>query len=73
MSKIQCKKMALFCHTINSVPSPDVLTGAIPFFFFFFFKFDRLGVKLSTLMISPWIKKGIVVVRPPNGLMPGRV
>jgi hypothetical protein len=57
------------------VPSPGVLIGAMPFFFFFFFffffKFDRLRVKLSTLMISPWIKKGTVVIWPTNGLMPG--
>jgi hypothetical protein len=49
--KIQCKEMASFCRTIIGVPSPDVLTRSMPFFFFF--KFDRLGVKLSMLMISP--------------------
>jgi phospholipase C len=36
------------------VPNPDGLTGPEPFFF----KFDRLGVRIPTIMISPWIKKG---------------
>ncbi|CAM0871289.1 unnamed protein product [Alopecurus aequalis] len=48
------------------VPSPDGLRGPVPFFF----KFDRLGVRVPTLMISPWIRKGTVVGRPPNGPTP---
>lgn len=38
----------------TGVPNPDGLTGPEPFFF----KFDRLGVRIPTIMISPWIKKG---------------
>jgi phospholipase C len=41
------------------VPSPDGVRGPPPFFF----KFDRLGVRVPTIMISPWIKKGTVVGR----------
>uniref|UniRef100_A0ACD5ZIP7 Uncharacterized protein n=1 Tax=Avena sativa TaxID=4498 RepID=A0ACD5ZIP7_AVESA len=51
---------------VTGVPSPDGLRGPVPFFF----KFDRLGVRVPTLMISPWIKKGTVVGRPPNGPTP---
>jgi hypothetical protein len=42
------------------VPSPDGVRGPPPFFF----KFDRLGVRVPTIMVSPWIKKGTVVGRP---------
>ncbi|EMS48359.1 Non-hemolytic phospholipase C [Triticum urartu] len=48
---------------VAGVPSPDGLRGPVPFFF----KFDRLGVRVPTMMVSPWIKKGTVVGRPPNG------
>lgn len=37
-----------------NVPSPDGNTGPPPNFF----KFDRLGVRVPTIMVSPWIKKG---------------
>ncbi|XP_061340202.1 non-specific phospholipase C6 isoform X2 [Gastrolobium bilobum] len=40
-----------------NIPSPDGNTGPAPYFF----KFDRLGVRVPTIMISPWIKKGIVM------------
>ncbi|GER48563.1 non-specific phospholipase C6 [Striga asiatica] len=42
------------------VPNPDGNTGPAPFFF----KFDRLGVRVPTIMVSPWIKKGTVVSKP---------
>ncbi|KAI3976030.1 hypothetical protein MKX01_016713 [Papaver californicum] len=38
----------------ENVPNPDGNTGPAPFFF----KFDRLGVRVPTIMVSPWIKKG---------------
>ena len=37
-----------------NVPNPDGNTGPPPAFF----KFDRLGVRVPTIMVSPWIKKG---------------
>ncbi|KAM7480161.1 hypothetical protein LguiA_028374 [Lonicera macranthoides] len=43
-----------------NVPSPDGNTGPAPSFF----KFDRLGVRVPTIMVSPWIKKGTVITRP---------
>lgn len=43
-----------------NVPNPDGNTGPAPFFF----KFDRLGVRVPTIMVSPWIKKGTVVSGP---------
>ncbi|WOL17961.1 hypothetical protein Cni_G26754 [Canna indica] len=45
---------------VNGVPSPDGIVGPEPFFF----KFDRLGVRVPTIMVSPWIKKGTVVSKP---------
>uniref|UniRef100_A0A7N0RAG0 Uncharacterized protein n=1 Tax=Kalanchoe fedtschenkoi TaxID=63787 RepID=A0A7N0RAG0_KALFE len=42
------------------VPNPDGNTGPAPFFF----KFDRLGVRVPTIMVSPWIRRGIVVSAP---------
>ncbi|KAG6411404.1 hypothetical protein SASPL_129486 [Salvia splendens] len=41
---------------VKGVPSPD----------HFNFKFDRLGVRVPTTAVSPWIKKG-TVVHGPNG------
>lgn len=38
----------------KGVPSPDGIVGPDPFFF----KFDRLGVRIPTIAVSPWIKKG---------------
>ncbi|GAB2289382.1 Non-specific phospholipase C6 [Dionaea muscipula] len=42
------------------VPNPDGNTGPAPDFF----KFDRLGVRVPTIMVSPWIKKGTVISKP---------
>lgn len=44
----------------DGIPNPDGLVAGE-------FHFDRLGVRVPTIMISPWIKKGTVVSRPPNG------
>ncbi|KAL8545072.1 hypothetical protein ACS0TY_005319 [Phlomoides rotata] len=46
----------------KGVPSPDDIVGPDPFYF----KFDRLGVRVPTIAVSPWIKKG-TVVHGPNG------
>ncbi|KAL1089980.1 hypothetical protein V6Z11_D07G057600 [Gossypium hirsutum] len=43
-----------------NVPNPDGNTGPAPSFF----KFDRLGVRVPTIMVSPWIKKGTVISGP---------
>ncbi|WOL17962.1 hypothetical protein Cni_G26755 [Canna indica] len=45
---------------VNGVPSPDSIVGPGPSFF----QFDRLGVRVPTIMVSPWIKKGTVVSKP---------
>ncbi|XP_052210277.1 non-specific phospholipase C2 [Diospyros lotus] len=41
----------------RGVPSPDDIVGPEPFFF----KFDRLGVRVPTILVSPWIDKATVV------------
>ncbi|CAG8505146.1 2633_t:CDS:2 [Ambispora leptoticha] len=43
----------------SNVPPPDNVTAPI-------FNFDRLGIRVPTLLISPWIKKGLVVHDPPK-------
>jgi phospholipase C len=50
---------------VKNVPSPDDIVGPEPYYF----KFDRLGVRVPTIMISPWINKG-TVVHGPNGPYP---
>ncbi|ERN01124.1 non-specific phospholipase C4 isoform X1 [Amborella trichopoda] len=45
---------------IRGVPNPDGLIGGEPYNF----KFDRLGVRVPAIVISPWIEKGTVVHRP---------
>ncbi|KAJ4979175.1 hypothetical protein NE237_009955 [Protea cynaroides] len=47
---------------VAGVPSPDGIIGPAPFYF----KFDRLGVRVPTILISPWIEKGLVI-HEPNG------
>ncbi|GAB2233999.1 hypothetical protein Drorol1_Dr00003234 [Drosera rotundifolia] len=42
---------------VSGVPNPDGISGPEPFFF----RFDRLGVRVPTLLISPWIDKGTVI------------
>ncbi|KAI9204590.1 phosphoesterase family-domain-containing protein [Polychytrium aggregatum] len=49
----------------KNVPSPDNVSNSSTFF-----RFDRLGVRVPTIMISPWIKKGRVVSYPQNGPTP---
>ncbi|XP_006854823.2 non-specific phospholipase C2 [Amborella trichopoda] len=48
---------------VDGVPSPDDIVGPDPFFF----RFDRLGVRVPTIIASPWINKG-TVVHGPNGV-----
>ncbi|KAL2892646.1 Non-specific phospholipase C3 [Bienertia sinuspersici] len=45
---------------VHGVPSPDDLVGPAPYNF----KFDRLGVRVPTIFISPWIKPGTVLHTP---------
>ncbi|XP_068659467.1 non-specific phospholipase C2 isoform X1 [Aristolochia californica] len=47
---------------VSGVPSPDGIVGPEPFNF----RFDRLGVRVPTILVSPWIEKG-TVVHGPNG------
>ncbi|GAB2277097.1 Phosphatidylglycerol/phosphatidylinositol transfer protein [Dionaea muscipula] len=50
---------------VRGVPSPDGIVGEDPYKF----KFDRLGVRVPTIMVSPWIDKGTVVNKA-NGPTP---
>lgn len=45
---------------ITGVPSPDGIIGPDPFYF----HFDRLGVRVPTFLVSPWIEKGTVIHEP---------
>ncbi|KAF8379064.1 hypothetical protein HHK36_028491 [Tetracentron sinense] len=49
----------------QGVPSPDDIVGPEPFNF----QFDRLGVRVPTIMISPWIERG-TVMHGPSGPYP---
>lgn len=50
---------------VKGVPNPDGIIGPEPFYF----RFERLGVRVPTLLISPWIDKG-TVIHEPNGPTP---
>lgn len=39
---------------VSGVPSPDGIVGPDPFYF----RFDRLGVRVPTILVSPWVEKG---------------
>ncbi|KAI3678489.1 hypothetical protein L6452_37784 [Arctium lappa] len=45
---------------VDEVPNPDGIIGSEPYYF----RFDRLGVRVPTLLISPWIDKGTVIHEP---------
>ena len=47
---------------VVGVPQPDGIVGPDPYYF----KFDRLGVRVPSFLISPWIEKG-TVIHEPNG------
>ncbi|KAI7751771.1 hypothetical protein M8C21_027104, partial [Ambrosia artemisiifolia] len=50
---------------LDHVPNPDGLIGPEPYYF----GFDRLGVRVPTLLVSPWVEKG-TVIHEPNGPTP---
>ncbi|KAD4982591.1 hypothetical protein E3N88_19262 [Mikania micrantha] len=50
---------------IVDVPSPDGIVGPEPYNF----KFDRLGVRVPAILISPWIERG-TVLHGPSGPFP---
>lgn len=50
---------------VTNVPNPDDINGPSPYYF----KFDRLGVRVPTIMISPWIEKR-TIIHTPNGPTP---
>ncbi|KAK8596223.1 hypothetical protein V6N13_000869 [Hibiscus sabdariffa] len=45
---------------VSGVPNPDGIVGPDPYYF----KFNRLGVRVPTLLISPWIDKATVIHEP---------
>ncbi|XP_077222334.1 non-specific phospholipase C1 [Tasmannia lanceolata] len=50
---------------VSNVPNPDGIIGPDPWYF----RFDRLGVRVPTILVSPWIEKG-TVIHEPNGPTP---
>ncbi|EYU40282.1 hypothetical protein ABFS82_02G132700 [Erythranthe guttata] len=50
---------------VTGVPSPDGIVGPDPYKF----KFDRLGVRVPAILISPWIEPG-TVLHGPSGPYP---
>ncbi|XP_002524007.2 non-specific phospholipase C4 [Ricinus communis] len=44
----------------TGIPSPDDIVGPAPYLF----KFDRLGVRVPAVLISPWIEPGTVLHGP---------
>ncbi|CAI9106419.1 OLC1v1005572C1 [Oldenlandia corymbosa var. corymbosa] len=54
-----------FVKQVYEVPSPDDLIGPEPYKF----QFDRLGVRVPAILISPWIEKG-TVLHGPSGPYP---
>ncbi|KAH7837996.1 hypothetical protein Vadar_020700 [Vaccinium darrowii] len=45
---------------VSGVPNPDGIVGPDPFYF----GFNRLGVRVPTILISPWVDKGTVIHEP---------
>ncbi|KAG4207179.1 hypothetical protein ERO13_A03G050900v2 [Gossypium hirsutum] len=45
---------------VSGVPNPEGIVGPDPFYF----KFNRLGVRVPTLLVSPWIDKATVIHEP---------
>ncbi|KAL4585892.1 hypothetical protein LXL04_010519 [Taraxacum kok-saghyz] len=50
---------------VSGVPSPDGIASPAPYNF----QFDRLGVRVPTILISPWIERGSVL-HGPSGPFP---
>ncbi|EOY33738.1 hypothetical protein QUC31_018779 [Theobroma cacao] len=47
---------------VSGVPNPDGIVGPDPYYF----KFNRLGVRVPTILVSPWIDKATVIHEPPG-------
>ncbi|XP_010056549.2 non-specific phospholipase C3 [Eucalyptus grandis] len=45
---------------VEGVPSPDGIVGPAPYSF----NFDRLGVRVPAILVSPWIEPGTVLHEP---------
>ncbi|GAV89902.1 LOW QUALITY PROTEIN: Phosphoesterase domain-containing protein, partial [Cephalotus follicularis] len=45
---------------VDHVPNPDGIIGPDPYYF----RFNRLGVRVPTFLISPWVDKGTVIHEP---------
>ncbi|KAK9279191.1 hypothetical protein L1049_012869 [Liquidambar formosana] len=45
---------------VSGVPNPDGIIGPDPYYF----RFDRLGIRVPTILISPWVEKGTVIHEP---------
>ncbi|KAI4306618.1 hypothetical protein L6164_029879 [Bauhinia variegata] len=45
---------------VSGVPNPDGIIGPDPYYF----RFDRLGVRVPTFLISPWIDRRTVIHEP---------
>ncbi|KAG6681139.1 hypothetical protein I3843_13G065200 [Carya illinoinensis] len=45
---------------VSGVPNPDGIVGPDPYYF----RFDRLGVRVPTILVSPWVEKGTVIHEP---------
>jgi phospholipase C len=45
---------------VSGVPNPDGIIGPDPYYF----RFDRLGIRVPTILVSPWIDKGTVIHEP---------
>jgi phospholipase C len=48
-----------------NIPNPDGIVSTDPPF-----DFKRSGIRIPTVLVSPWVKKGVVVHRPVNGPTP---
>ncbi|EEF36317.1 hydrolase, acting on ester bonds, putative [Ricinus communis] len=53
-------------HDVHQGQIPDGIVGPEPFLF----KFDRLGVRVPTIVVSPWIQKSTVVHGPKGSPFP---
>jgi len=45
---------------LDGIPNPDGIFSAPPYNF----KFDRLGIRVPTIIVSPWVAKGLLVHEP---------
>ncbi|KAL9685560.1 hypothetical protein QQ045_023011 [Rhodiola kirilowii] len=70
LEELRLKRMVVTDDCLEMISTAGLIGGSLSDVLVFlrpdpfYFRFDRLGVRVPTLLISPWIEKGTVIHKP---------